>query len=210
MVSASHSESVERASHLLSALAVLSAGAAGAILLSAGPRADVFFTGWVLVAVGLALVGGISAWTNRTPLVWVAALALTGLSVVGMWSIGLFLVPAALLLLGSAALSHRVGPREEVRTAILADPPSPSKSAAKAASGAGSVAVGAWLVYASAVEGGLFEACATETLACTLENTHWDAVGTTVVGLLAVSLGGWLLWKQVYAAHLLVSGTSNW
>ncbi|MFC4448981.1 hypothetical protein [Halorussus aquaticus] len=209
MVSASHSESVERASHLLSALAVLSASAAGAILLSAGPRADVFFTGWVLVAVGLALAGGIGAWTNRTPLVWVAALLLTGLSVVGMWSIGLFLAPAALLLLGSAVLSQRVGPREEVRAAILADPPSPSESAAKATCGVGSAAVGAWLVYVSAVEGGLFEACATETLACTLENTHWDAVGVTVAGLLAVSLGGWLLWKQVYTARVLASSAST-
>jgi hypothetical protein len=96
-----------------------------------------------LVGGGLALVGGIGAWTNRTPLIWVAALVLTGLAIVGMWSIGLFIAPATLFLLGDAFLSQRAGLRLEVRESIAADPPTVRESVLKTLAGVGSVIVGA-------------------------------------------------------------------
>lgn len=193
------------ASRLLAALAVAVAGVAAAVLLRPDPLADVFFAGWVLVAVALALVGAIAAWTNRTPLVWAAALLLTGLSIVGMWSIGAFVAPAALCLLGSALLSQVAGPRSGVREAIAADPPTVPEAVLKTLAATGCLLAGAGLVYLGAVAGELFGACARETLACALDNTHWDAVGTTLVGLVALGFGGWLLWKQVYVARVLAS-----
>jgi hypothetical protein len=42
------------------------------------------FAAWVLFAVVLAVVGAVGAWGRRTASVWVAALLLTGLTVVGM------------------------------------------------------------------------------------------------------------------------------
>lgn len=203
MVSAYPSPSLGRVSRLLGVLAALSASVAGGYLLLPDPLADAFFAGWVLVSVVLALVGGVGAWTNRTPLVWVAALLLTGLLIAGMWSIGLFIAPAALFLLGAALFSQLAGPREDVLEAVTADPPTTRETARRALLGTGSVVVGSGLVYAGAFRRELFGVCANETLACAIDKTHWGAVGATTLGLIAVGVGGWLLWKQVYVTRVL-------
>lgn len=192
-------------SRLLSAFAILAASAAAIYLLFPTPLADAFFAGWVLISVILPLIGGLGVWTNRTILVWIAALLMTGLSIIGMWSIGFFIAPAALLLLGAALLSQVAGPRQDVHEAILADAPSAHEVAGKAVAGIGSMAVGGWLVYIGSITRDLFGACAQETLACALSKTHWDAVAVTTLGLLALSFGGWVLWKQVYTARVLAS-----
>lgn len=184
-------------SRVLGVLAVIAVGMASGVLLLPDPLADVFFAGWVVGSVGLALVGAAGAWTNRAPLVWVAALLLVGLSIVGMWSIGPFIAPAALCLLGAAILSQLAGPRPGAREAIAADPPTGDESVLKTLAGTGALVIGASLVYIGAIARELFGACATETLTCALTSTHWDAVELTVLGLGAISLGGWLLWRQV-------------
>lgn len=209
MVPVLQPSSAKTGSRLLGTLAVLSAVVAASALLFPDPLADVFFTGWVLFSVLLALVGTGAAWTNRTPLLWVAALLLTGLSIVGVWSIGLFVAPAALSLLGAAVLSQAAGPRRDVREAIVADPPTVQEAVLKTLAGTGSVAIGGWLVYAGAVTQDLFGACATETLDCAIARTHWDAVGITSLGLLAVGLGGWFVWRQVYIGRVLAAKTSR-
>lgn len=199
------SRSAETGRRLLSALTVLSAVVAAVIVLLPNPLADAFFAAWVVGSVLLALVGGVAAWTNRTPLAWVAALLLTALSIVAITSIGLFVAPSAVFLVGAALLSHLTGPRGDAREAIAANPPTVRETVLKASVGIGSMAVGAGLVYATAVVRGLFEACSNETLACAIESTHWFAVGGTVLGLLAIGVGGWLVWKQLYVAHVLRS-----
>lgn len=209
MVSAFRFPSHERVSRLFGALAVLFAGVAAGILLAPNPLADAFFAGWMLVAVGLSLVGGIGAWTNRTALVWVAALPLTGLAIAGMMSIGFLIAPAALCLLASAVFSQSAGPRAGVREVITADPPSGSEIARKSLLGIGSMVVGIGLVYVGAFARELFGACASETLACALDKTHWGAVGITLLGLIAIGSGGWLVWKQVYVARVLASKRSG-
>lgn len=204
--SPSQSSSLRTATRLLSAVAILLASVAAGYLLLPHPLADVFVAAWVLGSVGLSLVGGIGVWTNRTPLVWVAALLLAGISILGMMSIGLFIAPAAVCLLGAALLLQRAGPQEEDREANSAESHRKTTSAEsqtvrttvlKTLAGTGSVAVGIWLVYVSALVRDLFGACAAETLACVLSRTHWSRVGTAVLGATAVGLGGWLLWKQV-------------
>lgn len=205
MVPSLGSPSLESGSRLLGACAVLSAIAAAVVLLLPRPLADAFFAAWVLGSVAVALVGGVAAWTNRTPLVWVAALLLTGISVVGMWSIGLFVAPAAGFLLGAAVLSRLAGPRAGVRQTILADPPTVPEAVLKTLAGTGGLVVGSALVYAGAVTRDLFGPCARETLACAVGRTHWDAVGVTVLGLVAAGLGGWLTWKQVHVARVLAA-----
>jgi hypothetical protein len=192
-------------SRLLSALAVLSAGVAVGFLLFPNPLADVFFAGIVLLSVIFALVGAIGAWTNRTPLVWAAALLLSGLSILGMMSIGFVIAPAAVLLLGAAVFSRMAGEREGIRKAIVADPPAQRELVWNKRVGIGSIAVGVGLVYGGAFARELFGACARETLACVLEKTNWGGVGLTVLGLVAVSYGGWLLWKQAYITRVLAS-----
>lgn len=192
-------------SRLFSVLAILSASVAVTYLLLPNPLADVFFAGIVVLSVIFALVGGIGAWTNNTPLVWVAVFLLMGLSILGMMSIGFFIAPAALLLLGAAVFSQRAGPREDVREAIIDNPPTQRELVRKKQVGTGSVVVGAGLVYVGAFAQELFGACASETLACALEKTNWVGVGLTVVGLVAVSYGGWLLWKQAYITRVLAS-----
>ena len=194
-----------RVSRLLSALAVLAASVACGVLLFPDPLADAFFAGWVLVGVVLSLVGAVGAWTNRTPLVWVAALLLAVLVIMGLMSIGLFIAPAALLLLGSAIFSQLAGPRAGPREAIIADPPATPEIVGKSLAGIGSVLVGAVLVYLGAFARELFSACASETLACALDKTHWDAVAITTLGLLAVGFGGWLIWKQIYVTRVLAA-----
>jgi len=200
MVPPSDASAVGTWSRLLSALAILTTAAAAGYLLLPLPLADAFFAAWVLLGVGLSLLGAAGAWTNRPSLVWAAALSLTALSVVGMWSIGLFVAPAAALLLGAALLSRRSEPPAEGRGATD-DYPSRDSSALTALGGAAAVTVGAALVYAGAFAGELFGACARETVACALGKTHWDAVGLTVLGLIAVAIGGWTVWRQVAAAR---------
>ncbi|MFC7140474.1 hypothetical protein ACFQMA_11615 [Halosimplex aquaticum] len=197
--------SPETASRQASALAVGAASAAAFALLYPDPFADAFFAGWVLAVVGLAAVAAVGAWTNRTPLVWVAALLTTGLAIVGMMSIGLFVAPVALLLLLAAGFSQAAGPRAGAREAILADPPSGREMLLKALAGVAAVVTGSGLVYFGAVAQPLFGACARETLSCALAKTHWGAVAVTALGLLAVCLGGWLLWRQSYVARVLAS-----
>lgn len=194
--------SAETGRRLLASLAVLSAVVAALALLFVNPLADVFVAAWVAGSVLLALVGGVAAWANRTPLAGAAALLLTGLSLAGMMSVGLFVAPSAAFLLGAALLSWRAGPREGVTEAIAANPPTVRETVLRALLGVGSIALGAGLVFVTAFGEGLFEACASETLACTVENTHWLAVGGTVLGLVAVGVGGWLVWKQLYVARV--------
>lgn len=200
MVSTTRSPPFETATRSLGALSALSAGAAAVVLLSPNPLADAFFAGWVAVGVGLALVAGVAAWTNRPPLLWLATFALAALCVVGMWSIGLFFAPAAALALGAALLSRLAG-APEAGGGRRSDPPTDPNAGRKALAGAASAAVGAVLVYVGAFARELFGSCARETLDCATAGIHWDAMGTTLVGLLAVGLGGWSLWRYGYLAR---------
>lgn len=201
----SHSVSSETVSRLLSVGALISAILAVTVLLLPNPLADVFFAGIVSLSVLFTLVGGIGAWTNRTPIVWVAALLLTGLTILGLLSIGIYLVPSTLLLLGAAVFSQLAGPRLEVRESILADPPTRQDLIQKTLVGIGAIVAGFGFVYIGAFTRELFGSCARETLACGLEMTNWGAVGLTVFGLFAVSYGGWLLWKQSYISRVIAS-----
>jgi hypothetical protein len=205
MEQTSHSFSSETISQLLSVGAILSAILAVTALLLPNPLADVFFAGIVMLSVLFTLVGGIGTWTNRTPLVWVAALLLTGLTVLGMISIGFYFIPSALLLLGAAVFSQLAGPRPEIRDSILADPPTKQDLIQKMLAGIGTIVVGFGVVYISDFTRELFGSCARETLACGLNTTNWGAVGLTVFGLFAVIYGGWLLWKQSYIIRVLAS-----
>jgi hypothetical protein len=186
-------------------LAVISATVASAFLLLPNPLADVFFGGIVLLSVLFALFGTIGVWTNRTPLVWVAAFLSTGLSILGMLSIGFFLAPASLLLLGAAVFSRMAGPRPGVREAIVANPPTEQELVRKKRVGIGAVVVGVGLGYVGAVEQELSGACASETWTCALDKTNWGAVGLTIIGLVVISLGGWMLWKQAYITRVLAA-----
>ncbi|WP_134670053.1 hypothetical protein [Halorussus marinus] len=190
---------------VLSGLAVLSAGVAVAILAFPNPLADVFFTGIVALGVVFALVGAFGAWTNRTAFAWAGALLLAGLSVAGLMSIGFVLAPAAVFLLGAALCSQLAGPRIDVREAIVADPPTVSEIGLKALIGTVSVAAGAGAGYAGAVRRDLFGACATETLECALAKANWAGIGTTLLGVVAISLGAWLVWRQIYVSRVLAS-----
>lgn len=192
-------------SRLLGGLAVVAAGLAVASLLFPDPLADAFFAGIVALSVPFALVGGIGAWTNRTPVVWAAALLLTGLSVLGMMSVGFALAPAALLLLGAAVFSQLAGPRADIREAIVSDPPTERELTRKKQVGIGSVGIGSGLVYAGAFAQELFGACASETLACALDEANLTGIGLTVVGLIALGHGGWLLWRRAYVIRVLAA-----
>ena len=201
MVSAHQSSSFGKVSRLLSGLAILSASVAGTYLLLPNPLGDVFFAGWVLLGVILSIVGGIGAWTNRSPLIWVAAISLIGLTIIGIWSIGRFIAPAAFFMLGSALFSQLAGPRTENVDAVTTDPPTESEVLRKTLAGIGSVVVGVGLVYVGAFAQELFGACASETIACAIDKTQWGAVGVSVLGLIAISLGGWLCWRLIYTTR---------
>jgi len=193
-------------SRLLGGLAVVLAGLAAIVLLFPRPLADAFFAAWVLFAVVLAVVGALGAWTSRTALVWVAALLLSGLSVVGMWSLGLFVAPAALVLIGAAIASLLTGPRPGAHEGVFNDPPSVLEAVLKTLAGAVLVVVGASLLYGGAVVRELFtRGCSSETLDCALAVTRWDAVGLSVLGLAAIGIGGWLVWKQLVVGRVLAS-----
>lgn len=189
------------AARLLGALAAVAALAAAAYLLLPDPLADVFFAAWVLAAVGLAAVGGLAAWTARTALVWLAGLLLSALAVVGIWSIGLFVAPAAVCLLAAATCLQFDRPRRVAQLSV-AEAIAARGAVTRALAGAATAALGAWLVYAGAVERGLFGACARETLSCALAVARWDAVALTAVGLVAAAGGGWLCYRQVQLARV--------
>ncbi|WP_435116026.1 hypothetical protein [Halolamina sp. C58] len=190
-------------SRLLAALALPVSLLASAALLFPAPLSDAFFAGVVLLNPLFAAVGIAGAWTDRTVVVWVAALLSVGLSVVGMLSVGLLFAPTALLLLGSALAAQAAGPRAGVRERIVADPPSGRERLLRTLAGAASILVGVGLVTGGAFERELFGSCARETLACALETTNWGAVGVTLLGFAAVAVGGWVVWKQVYVSRVL-------
>ena len=54
---------------------------------------------WSLFILGFALAGGYGAWTENRYVVWLTALVLLALTVLGAASIGLFVAPVALLFL---------------------------------------------------------------------------------------------------------------
>ena len=188
---------------LLAALAVAAAVLASVVLLTPDPLADAFFAGIVLLSPLFAAVGAVGAWTNRSPVVWVAALLSAVLSVAGMLSIGLFLAPVTLLLLGAAVAAQVAAPGAGAREEILAGAPSRPERLLRAAGGLASVVVGVALVDAGAFDRELFGSCAQETLACALGTTNWLAVGVTLLGFGAVAAGAWLVWKQVYVSRVL-------
>lgn len=86
---------------------------------------------------------------------------------------------------------------------MTADSPSEREVVVKKLVGLGSGVLGTGLVYIDVFAQELFEACASETLACTLEKTNRGAVGVTILGSTMISFGGWLVWKQVYISRLL-------
>ncbi|QLG61633.1 hypothetical protein [Halorarum salinum] len=198
------SASFRRVGRLLAALSVVAGAVAGVVLLLPDPLADVFYAWWVLVgALLLPLAGAVGAWTGRTALVPLAALLEATLAVVGTTSIGFLLAPAALLLLGSALCSRAAGPRRADVEAITADPPTAAEVGRRALAGVASAGMGAALVYLGAIRRELFGACATETLACALDRAHPDAIALTVLGLLAVGGGGWLVRRVVHVSRAL-------
>lgn len=203
------SVSYETVSRALSVIAILSAGIAVTMLLLPNPLTDVFFAGTMVLGVGFAVVGAIGAWTNRTPLVWVGAGLLAGLSILGLLSVGIVLAPAALALLGAAVCSQLAGPRTGVREAVLANPPTDRTVVQKILVGVGTVVAGLALIHVGAFTRELFGSCASETFSCALETTNRGAVAVTVLGLGAVSSGAWLLWRQAYVTLVLASAQTQ-
>lgn len=205
MVPANRLPDGRTACRLSSGFAVALALVAAASLLPPRPLADVFFAGWVFVAVGLTALGAVAAWTDRTPLVWVAALLLAALSVVGMWSIGFYIATSALLMLVAAGLSQWAVPRRP-GVGPVADPPTVLEAVYKTLGGSVTVVLGAGLFYEGTFVRELFlRGCTRETLACALAVTRWDAVGLTFVGLAAVAVGVWLVWRQVAIGRALAA-----
>lgn len=186
----------------LGVLAAAIATTAAAWVLEQTLWSDVFVAAWALGGALVALVGAAAAWMGRRALLWVTSLLLAALSVVGMLSIGFLFAPAACCLLGAALLSGWAG-------SLL---PRPGATAV-ASTGEGVVAwtvtafasiAGGWaLVDAGALSRELFGACATESPECVIARAHWDAVGVTGLGLVAITVGGWLLWRQAAAIWLL-------
>jgi hypothetical protein len=193
-------------SRLLASLSFVLAGVAAVVLLFPQPMADAFFAAWVLFAVLLAVFGAIGAWARRSALVWVAALLLSGLTVVGMWSIGGFIAPAALGLLGAAVATLWTGSRPGAHEAVVEDPPSVLEAVTKSLAGTVLVVAGAALAYEGTVVRELFtRGCSSETLACALAVMRLDAVGLSILGLATVGSGGWLVWRQVAVVRVLAS-----
>jgi hypothetical protein len=187
----------------------LLASGAAVFLLFPSPLEDIFFTGWVLFSVLITVVGLIGSRIHRTYLVWLSAAILIGLSIVGMWSIGFLVTPAALCLILSAALMQVTENHRKIREQIIADPPSVSEAVAKTLVSCIAIGFGSVLVYLGAFARSLFEACARETLTCTLEQIHWDAVSMASLGLASLIFGGWLLRKQIVIARILSSEMSE-
>jgi hypothetical protein len=163
---------------------------------------DVLLVAWPLLIAGIALLTGAAAWTDRPPLVWVGALVLLGISVLGAMTIGFYAAPAAFFALASAVLLSASGRRERVERAVRSAPPTILEAVLKTFLGAVAVALGALLAYSGA-SAGLSEACAVETAACVLENTHWNRVTGTAIGLGFGVLGAWTVFVQVRSARIL-------
>ncbi|SFR69443.1 hypothetical protein [Halogeometricum limi] len=75
-----------------------------------------------------------------------------------------------------------------------------------------SAAAAAWtgrtaLVYWGAFARELFGPCARETLDCAVATANWVAVFVTVVGLGAMALGGWTVWRLVRVVRVLSSAS---
>lgn len=193
-------------SRLLAGVSVALTGVVAVVLLFPQPLADAFFAAWVLFAVILTVFGAIGAWTRRSALVWVAALLLSGLAIVGMWSIGGFIAPAALALLGAAVASHWTGPRPGAHETVIENPPSVLEAVVKTLAGTVLVLAGSALTYEGAVLRELFtRGCSSETLACALTVMNWDGVGLSLLGLAVLGSGGWLVWRQVVVGRVLAS-----
>lgn len=207
MISASGDSVGIAVSRLLSVVAVLWASVVAASFLTPDPFADVFFAAWVLVAAGLAIAGGVAIWTFRTALSWVSGLSLGALSVLGMWSIGPYIAPAAGCLLVAALLVQVFGPRPPERARIQVDRRTVRAAGRQALVGTAAVILGGWLVFEGVFVRELFAAaCASETLACALAVTRWDSVGLAALGLAAVGYGSWLVWNQVPVGRALAAG----
>lgn len=65
--------------------------------------------------------------------------------------------------------------------------------------------IGVGLAGVGALSHDLWGACASETLACVVEKTNWDVAAVTLLGLAAVGVGGWLVWKQGHVARVLAT-----
>jgi len=61
---------------------------------------------WPIFLFLLSIVGAIGAWKKVKPLVWVVAITFIIISVLGAWSIGLLVVPLALLFIAISILLH--------------------------------------------------------------------------------------------------------
>lgn len=165
---------------------------------------DVAWIVWPLLIVGIALLGGAAAWTDRTVLVWVSAFALLGIAVLGAMTIGIYAAPAALLALGSAVLLHASGRHERtkrVERAVLSKPPTMLEAVLKTLFGAVAVSLGLVMAYYG-VSAGLSDACAVETASCVVENTHWDRVAGTAIGSVLSAVGVRAISKQIRSARI--------
>lgn len=163
---------------------------------------DVAWIAWPLLIVGVALFVGAVAWADRPPLVWVGALVLLGISVLGAMTLGFYAAPAALFALASAVLLSASGRRERVERAVRSAPPTMLEAVVKTLLGAVAVALGVSLAYYG-TSAGLSEACAVETAACVLESTHWNHVAGTAIGLGLGILGVWTVFVQIRSARML-------
>lgn len=194
-------------SRLLSGVAVALASLSALALLFPHPLADAFFTAWVLFAVILTGVGAVGAWTRRSGLLWVAALLLSGVTLVGMWSIGWSIAPAAFAMLGAAVVSLRAGGRSASHESILADPPTVPEVGRRVLAGIALIVIGSGVAYDGIYRRTLFtRGCLDETLGCALAVTRWDAVGLALLGLTAVGIGGYLIWRQIIVGWVLTTG----
>lgn len=200
----------ERVSRLLSGLAVGVAGVTAMLVLSPRLLADAFAAAWILFAVALAVLGAGGAWTQRSAIVWGAALLLSGLTIAGMWSIGQFTAPAAVLLLGAAIATLWTG---TPRDGLDAGPPasgSAGNAVFRSVAGVGGGIVGGTLAYEGVMVRELFgRGCANETVECALAVTNWPAVGLTLLGMAAVGVGSWLLWTQFSVRRRVVAAISR-
>lgn len=192
----------------LGLLSLVAAVPGAGFLLTRIPITDALVA-WPAVLVLAAAVGAAAAWTDRVFLVWVAALALSLVSVAGLLSIGFVFAPAALSLLAAAAALQTAGLPAARRDAILADPPGMRTVVRRTVAGSVGVVAGVVVIYLNAVARELFVACAVETVACQVGNTHWDAVAATLAGFAVVVGSVWLVWTQFAVARVVDTARST-